>query len=358
MTSAGSLGLAGVTVVELAGIGPAPLACTMLADMGCNVIRIERVSGVDHLSRIGVRPRPTIQVDIKSEEGREVVAALADAADVLIEAFRPGTTERLGLGPERFTKSNPRLIYVRLTGWGQDGPYAGMAGHDINYIGLTGALAAIGSVSQPIPPLNLLGDYAGGSMFAIVSILAALVERTSTGEGAVVDTAMIDGVSSLLTPIKDLAALGVWTETRSANLLDGGSPFYRTYKTSDGGFMAVGALEPAFYSALVSGLGIEETDLPNRDDPSNWSYLAEVFATVFSGETRDHWQAVFDNTDACVTPILTMTEAPSHPQNQMRPSTLEPVAPAPDAARSILLSAGVSDERIAELIAANIIGIG
>ena len=358
MTPTGSLSLAGITVVELAGIGPAPLACTMLADMGSTVIRIERVSGVDLLSRVGVRPRPTIQVDIKTEEGREVVAALVDSADVLIEAFRPGTTERLGLGPERFAETNPGLIYVRLTGWGQDGPYASMAGHDINYIGLTGALAAIGDESRPIPPLNLLGDYAGGSMFAIVSILAALVRRTRTGEGALIDTAMIDGVSSLLTPIKDLANLGVWTETRSSNLLDGGSPFYRTYETSDGGFMAVGALEPAFYSALVTGLGLEEAALPTRDDPSNWDRLADMFAGVFARETRDHWQSVFDDTDACVTPVLTMSEAPSHPQNQSRRSTLEPAAPAPEAARSALLSAGVSDERIADLIAADIIGIG
>lgn len=363
MTSTGSPTLAGVTVVELAGIGPAPLACTMLADMGCTVIRIERLSGslnsLDaQLSRIAVRPRATISVDLKTEEGGELVAALVDSADVLIEAFRPGTTERLGLGPERFAKTNPGLIYVRLTGWGQDGPYANMAGHDINYIGLTGALAAIGDESRPIPPLNLLGDYAGGSMFAIVGILAALVERSRTGEGSVIDTAMIDGVSSLLTPIKDLAAVGAWTETRSSNLLDGGSPYYRTYETSDGGFMAVGSLEPDFYSALVSGLGLEEADLPNRDDQRNWKDLSEEFAAVFIGGTRDHWQAVFDDTDACVTPVLTMTEALSHPQNQSRPGVLEPAVLPPDAARSALHAAGVSEELIAELVDANIIGIG
>jgi alpha-methylacyl-CoA racemase len=354
--------LAGVTVVELAGIGPAPLACTILADMGCNVIRVERVfqsrNSLDaQLSRIGVRPRTTIAVDLKTDEGREVVTALVNSADVLIEAFRPGTVERLDLGPEKFASSNPGLVYVRLTGWGQDGPYATMAGHDINYIGLTGALAAIGDESRPIPPLNLLGDYAGGSMFAIVGILAALVERSRTGDGTVVDTAMIDGVSSLLAPIKDLAELGAWTENRSANMLDGGAPFYRTYETSDGGFMAVGALEPAFYSAFVTGLGLEESDLVNRFDPSNWIELAKVFGVVFLSATRDHWQVVFDDTDACVTPVLTMSEAGSHPQNQARPCILDSADVATEAARTALIGVGLSAERIDELISANVVAI-
>ena len=215
--------LTGVIVVELAGIGPSPLACTMLADMGCAVIRVERMvrqqNSIDvELSRIGVRQRTTLAVDLKSEEGRDIVSTLVESSDVLIEAMRPGTTERLGLGPEQFTSSNPGLVYVRLTGWGQTGPYAQMAGHDINYIGLTGALSAIGGEERPIPPLNLLGDYAGGSMFAIVGILAALVERSTTGRGTVIDTAMIDGVSALLTPIKDLAGIGAWTEKRSSNI--------------------------------------------------------------------------------------------------------------------------------------------
>jgi alpha-methylacyl-CoA racemase len=283
--------LEGVRVVELAGIGPAPLACTILADMGCNVLRIERTSRSANapdreLSRIGVRPRATVAVDLKTEEGEEVVRSLINSADVVIEPFRPGTTERLGIGPDQFADSNPALIYVRLTGWGQSGPYATMAGHDINYIGLTGALEAIGEPGRPLPPLNLLGDYAGGSLFAIVRILAALVERSHTGVGAIIDAAMIDGVSTLLTPIKDLASLGAWVEERSSNLLDGGAPFYRTYETSDERFVAVGALEPAFYTAFVSGLGLDETDLPNRFDPENWQQLATIFGEAFSRGSR------------------------------------------------------------------------
>lgn len=354
--------LAGITVIELAGLGPAPLACTMLADMGCDVIRVERVSqsanSLDtRLSGIGVRPRTTIAVDLKSDDGRDVVRSLIDTADVLIEGFRPGTAERLGVGPDGFKDTNPGLIYVRVTGWGQDGPYATMAGHDINYIGLSGALAAIGAESRPIPPLNLLGDYAGGTMFAVVGVLAALVERSRTGRGATIDTAMIDGVSSLLTPIRDLAELGAWEEERSSNLLDGGAPFYRTYATSDGGFMAVGALEPAFYSALVTGLGIDEASLPNRFDPDSWGELADLFGDVFAGSTRGHWQRMFEDTDACVTPVLTMSESAGHPQNASRQHGFTSLPPDPGAARLVLSNAGWTDELINVLIEGGVIEI-
>ncbi len=355
--------LAGIRVIELAGLGPAPLACTMLADMGCDVVRVERVSQSSNsldaqLSRIGVRPRTTIAIDLKSDDGIDAVRSLINSADVLIEGFRPGTTERLGVGPEVFTESNPGLVYVRLTGWGQSGPYAMMAGHDINYIGLSGALAAIGGKDKPIPPLNLLGDYAGGSMFAVVGALAALVERSHTGRGAVIDTAMIAGVSSLLTPIKDLAELGAWTEGRSSNMLDGGAPFYRTYETSDGRFVAVGALEPAFYSLFVGGLELDESDLPNRFDPDNWPVLADIFEQAFGGHTQDHWQSIFDGTDACVTPVLTMSEAPTHAQNQARPDGLQPQPVAQDAARSALLDAGLSADKIDTLIDKGILEVG
>jgi alpha-methylacyl-CoA racemase len=327
----------------------------MLSDMGCDVIRIERISHSSNaldtrLTEIGVRPRPTIAVDLKSEAGGQAVRSLIDSADVLIEAFRPGTAERLGVGPERCVESNPGLVYVRLTGWGQNGPYSAMAGHDINYIGLTGALEAIGGPTRPVPPLNLLGDYAGGSLYAIVGILAALVERSRTGKGAIVDTAMIDGVSALMTPIEDLASAGAWVEERSSNLLDGGAPFYRTYETSDGRFMAVGALEPQFYSAFVQGLGLDESLLPNRFDPMNWSSLADTFSEVFGRDTRDNWQAAFEGTDACVTAVLAMSETPDHPQVQARrrEPAAEPVAP--HAARNALSDAGLSTAQIAELV--------
>jgi alpha-methylacyl-CoA racemase len=358
--SASSRPLKGIRVVELAGLGPAPLACTLLADMGCEVIRIERMSrsanALDvQLLGIGVRPRTTLAIDLKNDDGQEVVRDLIDSADVVIEAFRPGTTERLGIGPEQFRETNPGLIYLRLTGWGQSGPYAMMAGHDINYIGLTGALDAVGPESRPIPPLNLLGDYAGGSLFAIIGTLAALVERSHTGVGAVLDTAMIDGVSTLLTPIKDMAALGAWVERRSSNLLDGGAPFYRTYETLDGEFMAVGALEPAFYSAFVEGLELDESDLPNRFDREHWPVLAETFGEQFSCETRDHWQTVFDGTDACVTPVLAMSEAGVHVQNVVRRQGLSSEPPTADAGRVVLTEAGLSIERIDALVGADVI---
>ena len=350
-------------MIELAGLGPSPLACTMLAEMGCDVIRIERVSQSSNaldsqLSRIGVRPRTTIAVDIKSDDGRDVVRSLVDTADIFIEAFRPGTAERLGIGPMRFTKSNPGLVYVRLTGWGQNGPYAMMAGHDINYIGLTGALQAIGEEARPAPPLNLLGDYAGGSLFAIIGILTALIQRTNTGKGAIVDTAMIDGVSTLMTPIKDLAALGAWVEDRSSNLLDGGAPFYRTYEASDGRYMAVGALEPAFYSAFVAGLGFDEDDLSNRFDPENWSALSDAFGRVFMGQTRDHWQRVFDNTDACVTPVLAMSEVHTHPQNQARLQEFSQDQAVAGGALTALLDVGLSIDQVEALVDDGVVEFG
>lgn len=360
--TASSRPLAGITVVELAGIGPAPLACTMLAEMGCEVIRIERVTRSDNsldsrLAGIAVRPRTTIAVDLKSDDGREVVRSLIDSADVLIEGFRPGTAERLGIGPDSFKDTNPGLVYMRLTGWGQDGPYAMMAGHDINYIGLSGALAAIGEEGKPIPPLNLLGDYAGGTMFAVVGVLAALVERARTGRGATIDTAMIDGVSTLMTPIRDVAELDAWVEERSSNLLDGGAPFYRTYGTSDGGFMAVGALEPVFYSEFVTGLGLDEAVLPNRFDPDNWDELADLFGGYFAGNTRDHWQRVFDGTDACVTPVLTMSESEDHPQNASRHHGFTSQPLDSDAAQLVLSNAGWADELINVMIESGVIEI-
>lgn len=371
--------LSGIRVVELAGIGPGPFACTMFADLGCDVTRITRVSEhgnalPDDLANIGVRGRATIAIDLKSRDGQQVAQSLIDNADIMLEAFRPGVAERLGVGPERFKDSNPGLVYVRLTGWGHEGPYASMAGHDINYIGLTGALASIGGRDRPIPPLNLLGDYAGGSLFAVVGALSALVERSVTGQGRVVDVAMVDGISSLLSPIRELAVLGLWSEERASNMLDGGAPFYRTYRTADGSFMAVGALEPAFYSAFVEGIGLVEAELPDRFERNDWPELESIFAERFESETRDHWQSVFDGTDACVTPVLTMSEAPAHPHYRARWDDDRPRALAPvfdgvrlsaanqeddeDRVRRVLVASGLDTGTIDDLQTRGVIDLG
>lgn len=352
--------LVGHSVVEFAGIGPGPLACTMLADLGCEVVRVIRTEShggalPDGLADIAVRGRTTIAIDLKSDEGRTVAQGLVNRSDVLLEAFRPGVMERLGLGPEVFMESNPGLVYARLTGWGQTGPYSSMAGHDINYISLSGALDAIGTADAPLPPLNLVGDYAGGSMFAVARITAALVARHRTGVGSVLDIAMVDGVEVLLSPVAEMAAMGAWVEERASNLLDGGAPFYRTYETSNGGFMAVGALEPVFYTAFVKGLGLDESDLPDRWDRSEWPVLSELFAKVFETQDRDHWQEVFDGTDACVTPVLKMSESKHHPHVASRSRTSIPDSPAPAAAREVLLASGLATTEIDELLKSGII---
>lgn len=354
--------LAGHRVIEFAGIGPGPLACAMLADRGCEVVRITRLTTQpgnlsDELDGLGVRGRTTIAINLKAARGRAVAQSLVNSSDVLLEAFRPGVMERLGLGPGDFEKSNTGLIYTRLTGWGQTGPYATMAGHDINYISLSGALDAIGTPDAPLPPLNLVGDYAGGSMFAVVSILAALVQRSQTGTGAVLDIAMIDGVKSLLSPIAELVARGMWVEQRSSNLLDGGAPFYRTYRTADDRFMAVGALEPVFYAAFVSGLGLVEDELPDRFDRERWSELGDMFAGVFASFDRDHWQGVFDGTDACVTPVLRMSESDMHPQNVARHVSRDTSNNGPEEARNVLIAAGYGSTNVDTLIDDGIVGL-
>ncbi len=314
--------LAGVSVIELAGIGPVPMAASLLSEMGATVVRIDRPSGAGGslpggLDRIGVRDRVVVELDLKSGSGIEVAHAMLAGADVLIEGFRPGVAERLGIGPEDVASANPRIVYVRVTGWGQTGPYASMAGHDINYIGVSGVLSSIGS-TDPVPPLNLVGDYGGGAMFAVVGALAALVERAHTGRGGVVDVAMVDGASRLLGPIRDLLNVGMWTETRGSNLLDGGAPFYRAYATADGRFVAVGALEPRFYEEFVCGLGLDPEVLPDRNDPGTWPDLHQRFAEVLGAGTAAHWAEVFDGTDACVTPVLSMSEVGGHRHNAAR----------------------------------------
>jgi alpha-methylacyl-CoA racemase len=323
--------LTGIRVVELAGIGPGPHACMMLADLGAEVVRIVRPGVSEPPTPYTLRGRTTVQADLKDPVDRDRVLGLLARADVLVEGYRPGVAERLGLGPAEVQAANPRLVYGRMTGWGQTGPLATSAGHDINYISLTGALHAIGTAEGPVPPLNLVGDFGGGSMLLVNGILAALVQRATTGVGQVVDAAMVDGVAVLLAGILELRPLGMWTDDPADNILDGAAPYYRTYRCADGGFMAAGAVEPQFYELLVRGLGLDPSDLPDRDEKANWAELGERFAAVFATRPRAHWEQVYDGTDACVTPVLSFTEAPSHPQV---------------AARGVLV-AGTGDEVVA-----------
>ncbi|MGQ0464995.1 MAG: CaiB/BaiF CoA transferase family protein [Sporichthyaceae bacterium] len=311
--------LAGLRVVEVGGIGPGPHGAMLLADLGADVVRVDRPSGQLAILPPGspdwmLRGRRLVAADLKSDEGRDTVLALAEKADVLIEGFRPGVAERLGIGPEAVHARNPGLIYARMTGWGQDGPLAKVAGHDINYISLTGALHSIrGGDGRPVPPVNLVGDFGGGSLFLVVGILAALHERKSSGLGQVVDAAIVDGTSAVMQMVWGLYAEGVWTNDAGRNLLDTGAPFYDTYQCSDGGWMAVGSLEPQFYALLLQGLGIGDEDLPAQHDRRNWPTLRARFTEVFASRTRAEWTEVFGDSDACVSPVLALDEVAEHP---------------------------------------------
>ncbi len=317
-----SLPLSGTKVIEFAGIGPGPHACMMLADLGAEVIRLVRpgAEASPGATSHTLRGRLELAVDLKDPEGLARVLDLVDAADVLIEGFRPGVMERLGLGPDVCLARNPRLVFGRMTGWGQTGPLATTAGHDINYISLTGALHAIGTPGHPVPPLNLVGDYGGGSMLLVNGVLAALFARERTGSGQVVDAAMVDGASMLLQGIVELRDTGQWNDTRANNILDGAAPQYRTYECSDGRFVAVGAIEPQFWAILLDGLGVPADLLPDRDDPANWDAWAKVLADRFVQEPRDHWAELFAGTDACLTPVLDFVEATGHPHVAARGS--------------------------------------
>ena len=317
--------LAGVKVVELAGIGPGPFACMLLADMGAEVIQIDRTAGAaTWIPGFMNRGRRSIAIDLKNAAGLDVAMKLVEAADILIEGFRPGVAERLGLGPAACLATNPRLVYGRMTGWGQDGPLAQTAGHDIDYLAISGALWPIGSGDKPPPPpLNLVGDFGGGAMFLVAGVLAALHEVQGSGEGQVVDAAMVDGSAMLTTMFHEMRASGLWVDERHANLLDGGAPFYATYETADGGFMAVGALEPQFYAALLAGLGLDSADLPAQMDRGGWPLLRQTFASSFSAKTRDEWDEIFRGSDACVSPVLSWSEAPRHPHNLQRGTFVE-----------------------------------
>ncbi|MGY1680955.1 CaiB/BaiF CoA transferase family protein [Geodermatophilus sp. SYSU D01176] len=309
--------LAGIRVVELAGLGPAPYACLLLAELGADVVRVDRPGGGTQLVPAEQdalnRSRPSVAVDLKSPAGRDVVLRLAEAADVLVEGLRPGVTERLGVGPDVCLARNPRLVYARMTGWGQDGPLADRAGHDINYLGLTGALHAIGTAETPVVPLNIGADFGGGALFLVVGVLAALLERGSSGRGQVVDAAMVDGASSLVTMVYGLLGAGAWQDRRAANLLDGAAPFYGTYACADGRHVAVGAIEPQFHAQLLAGLGIDAGEYGGQLDVARWPEQRARVAAAFAGRTRDEWADAFAGTDACVTPVLGLTEAPSHP---------------------------------------------
>ena len=317
--------LSGVRIIEFAGIGPAPLAGMLLADLGADVVVIDRpnAAGIGSIvarrHQITNRGKRLTVADLKSAAGRSAVLELLDRADALLEGFRPGTMERLGLGPEVLLERNPRLVVGRLTGWGQTGPLARTAGHDINYIALTGGLDAIGRAGgPPVPPVNFLGDYAGGTMFAVTGVLAGLLEARRSGRGQVVDAAMIDGVGALLAPMMAMVAAGAWTPERGRNLFDTGAPFYDVYPAADGAFVAVGALEDEFFAALVLGLGLDPDVLVSRADRRTWPELRRQIATAIAGKTRDEWVRIFAGSDACVAPVLTIAEAAQHEHHTSR----------------------------------------
>jgi alpha-methylacyl-CoA racemase len=311
--------LQGLRVVELAGIGPAPHAAMILGDLGADVVRIERPGSSGGVPQGAddpmLRSRRSVTANLKNPEGRELAFRLIAKADVLIEGYRPGVTERLGLGPDDCAQVNARLIYARMTGWGQSGPRRLQAGHDINYISLNGLLHSIGRAGErPVPPLNLVGDFGGGSLFLIVGILAALWERQRSGQGQVVDAAMIDGSSVLAQLMWGMRANGAWSDERGTNVLDGGAPYYDTYACADGRYVAVGSVEPQFYAEMLNGLGLSGADLPAQTDVARWPELRARLAEAFASADRDHWAKVFADSDACVTPVLSFGEVETEPQ--------------------------------------------
>ncbi|MCO5213088.1 MAG: CoA transferase [Caldilinea sp.] len=377
--------LHGLKVIEFAGIGPGPFAAMLFADMGAEVVRIERKSAVRRpLSLLNLGPldvtsrgRRAVGLDIKRPEGRDAALRLIDRADALIEGFRPGVMERLGLGPDACLARNAKLVYGRMTGWGQDGPLAHTAGHDITYIALSGALHAIGTPEQPLPPLNLVGDFGGGAMMLAWGMMAALWEAQRSGQGQVVDAAMVDGAAYLMAMLYGVKAAGLWSQQRGANLLDGGAFFYGTYACSDGKFVAVGPIEPQFYAEFLARLGSEDPDLASHYDPSAWPQQRAKLAAILLTKPRDEWCALFEGTDACVAPVLDMDEAPDHPHNRARatfitvddvlqpapaprlsrtPAAIQGPPPAPGAdTEAVLLAWGFGETEVAALRAAGAI---
>ncbi|MDX1431180.1 MAG: CaiB/BaiF CoA-transferase family protein [Gammaproteobacteria bacterium] len=331
--------LAGLKVIELAGIGPGPFCAMLLSDMGAEVLRIDRIQdaglGIPTEPRFNLlaRGRRSLALDLKSERGVAAALRLVEQADALIEGFRPGVMERLGLGPDACLERNPRLVYGRVTGWGQDGPLAAAAGHDLNYIAISGVLGCIGAAGQkPVPPLNLVGDFGGGAMFLAFGMVCALLEARRSGKGQIVDAAMAEGAAYLLTPIYALHAAGIWQERRGANLLDGGAPYYDVYQTADGGYVAVAPIEAKFYAELLERLGLDPASLPAQNDRAGWDTLRDRLAGIFKQRTRDEWCEQLEGTDVCFAPVVGLSEAHRHPHNAARKAFVERdgvVQPAP-----------------------------
>ena len=322
--------LAGLRVLEFEGIGPGPFAGMMLADMGADVLLVDRPADAglglkrERKHDVMLRGRRSLTLDLKGERGTEAALVLAERADAIIEGFRPGVMERLGLGPDAMLALNPRLVYGRMTGWGQTGPLASRAGHDIDYIALSGALHAIGRAGEaPVPPLNLVGDFGGGGMLLAFGIACGVIEARTSGRGQVVDAAMVDGASLLATMFHGMLASGQWSEERGVNVLDSGAPWYDTYATGDGKFVAIGAIEPKFYASLLERLGLEAAALPAQHDRAGWPMLRMRFAECFASRTRSEWCEVFDGSDACFAPVLSFTEARSDPHHTARDSTID-----------------------------------
>ncbi|HET6771940.1 MAG TPA: CaiB/BaiF CoA-transferase family protein [Acidimicrobiales bacterium] len=322
--------LAGITVIEIAGIGPGPYCGMLLADMGADVIRIDRaqaVQGGDPArppADLLARGRRSVGVDLKNPEGVEVVLKLVERADALFEGFRPGVAERLGVGPEECLARNPRLVYGRMTGWGQDGPYAAAAGHDINYISLAGALEPIGRRGEaPVPPLNLVGDFGGGGMFLAFGIACGIIEAQRSGQGQVIDAAMVDGAASLMTMTHSFRAMGIWNDERGTNMLDTGAHYYDVYETADGKYVSIGSIEPQFYAELLRLTGLEGEELPWQQDRSHWPELKERFAAIFRTKSRAEWCELMEGTDVCFAPVLAIPEAVEHPHNVARGTFVE-----------------------------------
>ncbi len=353
--------LKGIRVIEMAGIGPGPFCAMMLADMGAEVIRIDRLAqkGQGHRAHVLNRGRKSLAMDLKNPRALNSVLKLVAEADVLIEGFRPGVMERLGLGPDVCLEHNPRLVYGRMTGWGQEGPLSQVAGHDINYISIAGALGAMGYADRPpAPPLNLVGDFGGGAMYLLAGVLAALVERGNSGKGQVIDAAMTDGTASLLTPFYGLMAMQQWTTERFSNRLDGGAFYYGSYECSDGKYISIGSLEPQFYALLLEKCGIEDESFANQLDEAAWPEKREKLAALFKSKSREEWCDIMEGTDVCFAPVLDLQEAPQHPHNQSRETFVEfegvcQPAPAPRFSRTpsaIQSSAALAGEHSEEVL--------
>ncbi len=327
--------LTGIRVVEMAGIGPGPFTAMMLSDLGAEVIRVDRLShkGTGHRANVLNRGRKSIAVDLKNPRGVETTLRLIEQADVVLEGFRPGVMERLGLGPEECLSVNPRLIFARMTGWGQTGPLSQAAGHDINYISIAGALGAMGYADRPpAPPLNLVGDFGGGAMYLLTGILAALVERATSGQGQIIDAAMTDGTASLLSPFFGLMAMNMWTTDRFSNRLDGGAFYYGSYECSDGKYISIGSLEPQFYAELLEKADITDPEFQEQLDEAAWPAKREKLDQLFKTRTRQQWCDIMEGTDVCFAPVLDLKEAPAHPHNIDRKTFVEldgVVQPAP-----------------------------